>query len=47
MAEAKKIEHIILHNLIKYENYARKVSPFLKKEYFQNTSERKLLEIIQ
>jgi replicative DNA helicase len=47
MAEVKKIEQIILHNLIKNENYARKVSPFLKQEYFHDTSERKLLEIIQ
>lgn len=38
----KKIETIILSKLFDDEDYARKVIPFIKGEYFHDTSERKL-----
>lgn len=41
------IEQVILHNLIKDENFARKVSPFLLKEYFHNFSERFIFETVR
>jgi len=34
------IEKIILHNLLKNEDYARKVIPFLKEEYFMDRIEK-------
>ena len=34
------MELAILSNLTRYEEYARKVVPFIKAEYFQNVSER-------
>jgi len=41
------IEQVILHNIIKDENFARKVSPFLLKEYFHNFSEKFVFETIR
>ena len=38
----QKIETIILSKLFSDEDYARKVIPFIKPEYFHDTSERKL-----
>ncbi len=38
----QKIETIILSKLFSDEDYARKVIPFIKGEYFHDTSERKL-----
>lgn len=40
------IEHLILHNLLKNETYSRKVTPFLKKEYFHDRSMRFVFETI-
>jgi replicative DNA helicase len=40
------IEKIILHNLLKNESYARKVTPFLKREYFHDRSVRFVFESI-
>ena len=37
---------MILSQLMKNENYLRKVSPFLKNEYFENKSDKILFEII-
>ena len=37
------METTILKSLLSNEQYARKVIPFLKKEYFQNVSERILI----
>jgi replicative DNA helicase len=41
-----RIEHIIFGNLIENEEYARKVIPFLKEEYFTDTVDRKIFSII-
>jgi replicative DNA helicase len=41
-----RIEHIIFGNLIENEDYARKVIPFLKEEYFTDTVDRKIFSII-
>jgi len=41
-----RIEQTILNNLIHNEDYARKVLPFLKKDYFQNRQERIVFEIV-
>jgi len=38
------IEKIILHNLLKNESYSRKVTPFLKREYFHDRSVRFVFE---
>ena len=40
------IEKLILHNLLKNETYARKVTPFLKREYFHDRSIRFVFETI-
>jgi len=40
------IEKLILHNLIKNEIYSRKVTPFIKKEYFHDRSLRFVYETI-
>ena len=42
----KNIEKTILANLISNEQYARKVLPFLKPEYFQNNNEKIVFEEI-
>ena len=42
----KNIEQTILANLISNEEYARKVLPFLKPEYFQNNNEKIVFEEI-
>ena len=39
-----RLEQTILKNLIKDENYTRKVLPFLKEEYFGNTEDRLLFK---
>ena len=41
------VEKIILHNLLKNETYSRKVTPFLKREYFHDRSVRFTFESIQ
>ena len=41
-----RIEKSILCNLINKENYIRKVSPFLKLEYFEDRAEKILLQEI-
>ena len=40
------IERIILSNLVFDEEYARKVVPFLKSEYFSNVPEKIIYELI-
>ncbi len=40
------VEKLILHNLIKNETYSRKVTPFLKREYFHDRSVRLVFETI-
>jgi len=40
------IEKIILHNLCHNETFARKVTPFLRREYFHDPVERKVYSII-
>ena len=40
------IENIIFGNLLHTEDYARKIIPFLKPEYFQNKSDQVLFELI-
>ena len=42
----KNIEKTILANLISNEQYARKVLPFLKSEYFQDNNESIVFEEI-
>ncbi|NBR33065.1 MAG: DNA primase, partial [Sphingomonadaceae bacterium] len=42
----KRLETIILKNLIFNEEYARKIIPFLKNEYFSDTTEKNLFEEI-
>ena len=40
------VENLILHNLLKNESYARKVTPFLKREYFHDRTIRFVFETI-
>ena len=40
------IEKLILHNLIKNETYSRKVTPFIKREYFHDRALRFVYETI-
>lgn len=40
------VEKLILHNLIKNETYSRKVTPFLKREYFHDRSVRFIFETV-
>ena len=42
----EKVENLVLKNLIHNEEYARKVIPFIKKEYFQEESNQILYEEI-
>jgi replicative DNA helicase len=42
----EKVENLVLKNLIHNEEYARKVIPFIKKEYFEEESNRILYEEI-
>jgi replicative DNA helicase len=41
-----KVEILILRNLIYFEDYARKVIPFIKKEYFESESHKIVFEEI-
>ena len=41
-----RVEQVILDNLIKDEDFVRKVIPFLKPEYFMVFEDRKVFEII-
>jgi replicative DNA helicase len=41
-----KLETLILNNLLKDEEYLRKVIPFLKDEYFLDVTEKKIFQII-
>ena len=43
----KNIEKTILSNLITSDEYARKVIPFLKPDYFQDKNEKIIFEEIQ
>ena len=43
----KSVELVILENLVHNDEYARRVIPFLKKEYFHDKKERILFESIQ
>ena len=40
------IERVILSNLLHNDEYARKVIPFLKTEYFQDYSERVVFDLV-
>ena len=40
------IEILILKNLLHSEEYGRKVLPFIKKDYFENTSQKIVFEEI-
>jgi len=40
------VEKLILHNLLKNETYARKVTPFLKREYFHDRGLRFVFETV-
>ena len=42
----KKIETVILQNLVHSEDYMRKVIPFLKRDYFTETLDSKVYEYI-
>jgi len=42
----EKIEFLVLRNLLHNEEYLRKVIPFIKKEYFENTNQRIVFEEI-
>ena len=41
-----RLELVILKNLTQNESYIRRVIPFLKAEYFQDSSERVLFDVI-
>ena len=41
-----KIENVIFGNLINNEEYARKVIPFLKSEYFSDQVDRTVFDLI-
>ncbi len=43
----QKIETIILSKLFSDEDYTRKVIPFLRKEYFHDSSEQKIFRYVQ
>ena len=40
-------EHIIFSNLLFREDYGRKVIPFLKKEYFQDNSDKIIFDLVE
>ena len=42
----EKVENLVLKNLIHNEEYARKVIPFIQKEYFEDQPSRILYEEI-
>ena len=42
----KRLETSILKNLIYNEDYARKIIPFIKDEYFSDTTERRVFKEI-
>ena len=41
-----KVEFLILRNLIHNEEYVRKVIPFIKADYFEDTNQRVVFEEI-
>ena len=41
-----KIEFLVLKNLLYNEEYLRKILPFIKKEYFQDTNQKIVFEEI-
>lgn len=41
-----KLEHVIFSNLVTNEEYLRKVFPFIQKDYFSDTSDKVLFELI-
>ncbi len=47
MNQSQSIERTALSNLISNEDYARKVIPFLKSDYFKVREERIVFEEIQ
>jgi replicative DNA helicase len=42
----EKVEFLILRNLLHNEEYARKVIPFIKSEYFEDTNQKIIFEEI-
>jgi hypothetical protein len=42
-----QFEHVIFGNLMHREDYGRRISPFLKSEYFQDRADRILFELIE
>ena len=41
-----RLEHVILRHLIYHDEYARKVLPFLKEQYFGDQTERTVFQAI-
>lgn len=41
-----KLEHVIFSNLVTNEDYLRKVFPFIQKDYFSDTSDKVMFELI-
>ena len=46
MTSAKTIESLIIENLCVNEEYSRKVLPFIKEEYFHDTTEKEILKLV-
>jgi len=42
-----KIENVIFGNLVNNEEYARKVIPFLKSDYFTDNVDRTIFELVE
>ena len=41
-----KVEALVLKNLLLDEEYVRKALPFLKREYFQDTENKVLFDVV-
>lgn len=41
-----KLEHVIFSNLVSNEDYLRKVFPFIQRDYFSDTSDKVIFELI-
>jgi replicative DNA helicase len=46
LTSAKTIESLIIENLCVNEEYSRKVLPFIKEEYFHDTTEKEILKLV-
>lgn len=46
MTSPKTIESLIIENLCVNEEYSRKVLPFIKEEYFHDTTEKEILKLV-